>query len=87
MWNGRDDRIWERLFGLTNAEGNHAGDAKEHDASQRPAARLRVGVRRVNPPVHAWAAWQVYRIDGYRDQQFLIRVFTKLLLNFSASRC
>ena len=37
----------------------------------------------VNPPVHAWAAWQVYRIDGRRDREFLIRVFTKLLLNFS----
>ncbi|MGH3471164.1 MAG: MGH1-like glycoside hydrolase domain-containing protein, partial [Nocardioidaceae bacterium] len=37
----------------------------------------------VNPPVHAWAAWQVYCIDGRRDQGFLVRVFTKLLLNFS----
>ncbi len=36
----------------------------------------------VNPPVHAWAAWQVYCIDGMRDQDFLLRVFTKLLLNF-----
>jgi hypothetical protein len=32
--------------------------------------------------VHAWAAWQVYLIDGRRDTDFLIRVFTKLLLNF-----
>ncbi|MCW2811491.1 MAG: hypothetical protein JWP61_1949 [Friedmanniella sp.] len=37
----------------------------------------------VNPPVHAWAAWHVYRIDGYRDRNFLTRIFTKLLLNFS----
>jgi hypothetical protein len=37
----------------------------------------------VNPPVHAWAALQVYNIDGRRDSDFLIRVFTKLLLNFS----
>jgi hypothetical protein len=36
----------------------------------------------VNPPVHAWAAWQVYTIDGSRDQEFLTRVFTKLLFNF-----
>ncbi len=36
-----------------------------------------------NPPVHAWAAWQVYQIDGAQDQSFLIRVFTKLLLNFA----
>jgi hypothetical protein len=37
----------------------------------------------VNPPVHAWAALQVYEIDGRRDSDFLIRIFTKLLLNFS----
>jgi hypothetical protein len=37
----------------------------------------------VNPPVHAWAALQVYDIDGRRDSDFLIRIFTKLLLNFS----
>ncbi|MBV9594021.1 MAG: glucosidase, partial [Actinobacteria bacterium] len=36
----------------------------------------------VNPPVHAWAAWLVYLIDGGRDRDFLIRIFTKLLLNF-----
>ncbi len=36
----------------------------------------------VNPPVHAWAAWQVYQIDGSGDRQFLIRVFSKLLFNF-----
>ena len=36
----------------------------------------------VNPPVHAWAAWQVYLTDGRQDSDFLIRVFTKLLLNF-----
>ncbi|WP_411285864.1 MGH1-like glycoside hydrolase domain-containing protein [Lapillicoccus sp.] len=37
----------------------------------------------VNPPVHAWAAWQVYLRDGARDTDFLKRVLTKLLLNFS----
>ena len=40
------------------------------------------GFSDVNPPVHAWAAWQVYRIDGRRDHAFLARVFGKLLLNF-----
>ncbi|WP_459643353.1 MGH1-like glycoside hydrolase domain-containing protein [Kineococcus sp. NUM-3379] len=52
-----------------------------HPNGQLPAYEWAFGD--VNPPVHAWAAWHVYRIDGYRDQQFLIRVFTKLLLNFS----
>ncbi|WP_076879676.1 MGH1-like glycoside hydrolase domain-containing protein [Bordetella sp. H567] len=29
LWNGRDPIIKERLFGLTNAEGNHGEDVKE----------------------------------------------------------
>ncbi|MEO6323495.1 MAG: glucosidase [Thermoanaerobaculia bacterium] len=41
----------------------------------------------VNPPVHAWAAWRVYKIDkkrqGQGDRRFLERVFQKLLLNFT----
>ena len=41
----------------------------------------------VNPPVHAWAALQVYRIDkeqrGEGDSDFLERIFHKLLLNFT----
>jgi hypothetical protein len=41
----------------------------------------------VNPPVHAWAAWRVYkiekRISGRADRAFLERVFHKLLLNFT----
>jgi hypothetical protein len=37
----------------------------------------------VNPPVHAWAALQVWAIDGGRDTEFLSRVFDKLLVNFT----
>ncbi len=42
----------------------------------------------VNPPVHAWAAWRVYKIEkkrcgGKGDRRFLERVFHKLLLNFT----
>ena len=41
----------------------------------------------VNPPVHAWASWRVYKIDkkrnGKGDRAFLERVFHKLLLNFT----
>jgi hypothetical protein len=40
----------------------------------------------VNPPVHAWAAWRVYKMTGprgKRDRVFLARVFQKLLLNFT----
>jgi len=37
----------------------------------------------VNPPVHAWAALQVFAIDGGQDLDFLGRVFDKLLVNFT----
>ena len=40
----------------------------------------------VNPPVHAWAAWRVYKIAdarGGRDIRFLESVFQKLLMNFT----
>ncbi len=37
----------------------------------------------LNPPVQAWAAMQVYQIDGRRDTAFLMRVFSKLVLNFT----
>ena len=41
----------------------------------------------VNPPVHAWATWRVYKIaerrTGEADRYFLERVFQKLLLNFT----
>jgi hypothetical protein len=30
LWNGSDPILKERLFGLTNAEGNHGEDVKEH---------------------------------------------------------
>ena len=37
----------------------------------------------VNPPVHAWAALTVFRIDGGTDFEFLARAFQKLLINFT----
>jgi len=37
----------------------------------------------VNPPVHGWAALEVFAIDGGRDIGFLSRVFDKLLVNFT----
>jgi hypothetical protein len=30
MWNGNDDRIKERLFGLSGSQGNHGEDVKEY---------------------------------------------------------
>lgn len=41
----------------------------------------------VNPPVHAWACWRVFKIDakiqGKPDHEFLESVFHKLLMNFT----
>jgi hypothetical protein len=37
----------------------------------------------VNPPVQAWAALEVFAIDGGRDLDFLGRVFDKLAVNFA----
>jgi hypothetical protein len=37
----------------------------------------------VNPPVQAWAALEVFAVDGGHDLDFLSRVFDKLLLNIT----
>ncbi len=56
-----------------------------HPNGQIPAYEWAFGD--VNPPVHAWAAWRVYKIEkkrkGEGDRVFLERVFHKLLLNFT----
>jgi Glycosyl hydrolase family 63 C-terminal domain len=56
-----------------------------HPNGQLPAYEWAFGD--VNPPVHAWATWRVYKIEqkmsGTGDRQFLERVFQKLLLNFT----
>jgi hypothetical protein len=56
-----------------------------HPNGQLPAYEWAFGD--VNPPVHAWAAWRVYKIEqrrrGKGDRAFLERVFHKLLLNFT----
>jgi hypothetical protein len=56
-----------------------------HPNGQIPAYEWSFGD--VNPPVHAWAALRVYKIEGRTrgkpDRAFLERVFHKLLLNFT----
>jgi hypothetical protein len=56
-----------------------------HPNGQLPAYEWAFGD--VNPPVHAWAAWRVYKMEKRRtatgDRAFLERVFHKLLLNFT----
>jgi hypothetical protein len=56
-----------------------------HPNGQLPAYEWAFGD--VNPPVHAWAAWRVYKIEkkrrGVGDRNFLQRIFHKLALNFT----
>lgn len=56
-----------------------------HPNGQLPAYEWAFGD--VNPPVHAWAAWRVYKIEkrlaGQGDSTFLKRIFHKLLINFT----
>ena len=56
-----------------------------HPNGQLPAYEWKFGD--VNPPVHAWAAYRVYKIDarqhGKADRFFLAGIFHKLLLNFT----
>ncbi|MFG0262398.1 MAG: glucosidase, partial [Novipirellula sp. JB048] len=55
-----------------------------HPSGQIPAYEWQLGD--VNPPVHAWGVWQVYKASGppqQRDKTFLARAFQKLLINFT----
>lgn len=46
LWNGQDSILKERLFGLTNPEGNHGEDVKEYYFFLD------------NTPTHSWMRWQ-----------------------------
>ncbi len=56
-----------------------------HPNGQLPAYEWNFGD--VNPPVQAWAAWRVFKMDakqqGRFDYDFLESIFHKLLLNFT----
>jgi hypothetical protein len=55
-----------------------------HPSGQIPAYEFAFGD--VNPPVHAWSCWRVYKMTGergQRDRVFLSRTFQKLVINFT----
>jgi Glycosyl hydrolase family 63 C-terminal domain len=57
-----------------------------HSNGEMPAYEWDFGAS--NPPVHAWACWQVYEIDKRNnnnngDRVFLETVFHKLMINFT----
>jgi Mannosylglycerate hydrolase MGH1-like glycoside hydrolase domain len=86
---------WDLAFHLVTVARIDSDFAKEqlilllrewymHPNGQIPAYEFAFGD--VNPPVHAWACWRVYKIAatrGERDRVFLSRVFHKLLINFT----
>jgi hypothetical protein len=86
---------WDLAFHMIPFAGIDANFAKEqlglflrewymHPNGQIPAYEF--AFSDVNPPVHAWAAWRVYKIAdcrGKRDRDFLERIFQKLLINFT----
>jgi len=57
----------------------------QHPSGQLPAYEW--DFSDLNPPVHAWATYQLYKIErrqrGVGDRNFLERVFHKLLINFA----
>ena len=87
--------VWDTAFHMIPFAGFDPQFAKEqlilllrewymHPNGQIPAYEFKFND--VNPPVHAWACWQVYTMTappGRRDRRFLARVFQKLLLNFT----
>ena len=91
---------WDLAFHCVALSVIDAGFAKDqlvlltrewymHPNGQLPAYEWAFGD--VNPPVHAWATWRVYKIDQRQrqrvgrgpDLEFLERVFHKLMLNFT----
>jgi hypothetical protein len=57
----------------------------QHPSGQIPAYEWEFSD--LNPPVHAWATYQIYKIErrqrGRGDRNFLERVYHKLLVNFA----
>lgn len=86
---------WDLAFHMLPMAGLDAEFAKQqlvlflrewymHPNGQLPAYEFNLGD--VNPPVHAWACWRVYKLTGARgkrDRLFLSRCFQKLIINFT----
>ena len=86
---------WDHAFHLVTLAEIDAELAKQHAIlflrewymhpnGQIPAYEF--ALDDVNPPVHAWACWRIYKMTGqrgHRDRVFLERALQKLLLNFT----
>ena len=86
---------WDSAFHMIPMAEIDPGFAKEqlilflrewymHPSGQLPAYEF--AFDDVDPPVHAWACWRVYKMTGRRgarDRLFLARAFQKLLINFT----
>ncbi len=86
---------WDLAFHMMPLTRVDAGFAKEqlvlflrewymHPSGKLPSYEF--NFNDVNPPVHAWACWRVYKSTGARggrDRLFLSRCFQKLIINFT----
>ena len=64
----------------------HVSSLVEICSSERSIAAYEFQFSDVNPPVHAWAVFRVYKMTdprGERDVPFLKSCFMKLILNFN----
>lgn len=68
------EQLWHLLF-----------DQFQHPNGQIPAYEWEFS--EMNPPVQAWVAWRLYRMEeekwGQKDKHFLKKCFDKLLINFT----
>jgi hypothetical protein len=55
LWNGADPILKERMFGLTNAEGNHGEDVKQWACTRRPMSSRVPGPLSIGRPSR-WSA-------------------------------
>jgi hypothetical protein len=78
LWNGKDPILKERLFGLTNAEGNHGEDVKEFYFYLDSA------------PTHSYMKWlykparpSAYPVDSARPNMLRLRSFAPRICWYS----
>jgi hypothetical protein len=74
-------RLAEGSAAAAGGDWKLVGPYRMHPNGQLPAYEWNFSD--VNPPVQAWAALTVFRIDGAKDFDFLARVFNNCGINFT----
>lgn len=68
LWNGRDDHLKERLFGLTSPEGNHGEDVKELYYYLDATPTHSYGRARYRYPQAAFPYHELRQVNGSRGR-------------------